>query len=178
MNRPPAISPSTAAALTLVYTLLYIAPFYLSPTLRSTSLANRNNPSVIKARIRAVGLTCLASTAITVVVLATQGRCTLRDLLRLFGLYPVHSVDIAKCLLLVSILFIGPLFEAAIVEGEWRAWLTWNHYKDHVYDDLRGWRNYVVGPASEELVFRSLAISLFLLAQVGSCRPISFVLDY
>lgn len=159
-----------AAGLTVLYTILYIAPFYISPTLRSTTLSNRNNPTVIKARIRAVGLTCLLCTAINVLVFIKHGS-TPQDILRLFGIYPVHLLDTARCILLVAILFAGPLFEAGIVEGYWRYWHSWSYIKDAVYDDWQGWRNIVIGPASEELVFRSLAIPLFLLAKVKLNLP-------
>lgn len=160
---------TAAAGLTVLYTILYIAPFYLSPTLKSTPLTNRNNPSVIKARIRAVGVTCIVCTAINILVLAGQFGASTADVLRLLGVYPVHLTDVARCVLLVAILFIGPLFEAGIVEGHWRNWLRLSFFKEAVYDDWQGWRNIVIGPASEELVFRSLAIPLFLLAKVWSC---------
>ncbi|GAB7352899.1 hypothetical protein MBLNU459_g3490t1 [Dothideomycetes sp. NU459] len=167
VGKPPALAVSTAAALTVLFTVLYVAPFYLSSTLRSTTIASRNTPSVIKARIRAVVLTCLLSTVITVSVLGVRGRATPQDSLRLLGLFPVHLVDIAKCVLLVCILFIGPLFEAGVVEGQWRNWFKWSLIRQTVYDDWTGWRNLVVGPASEELVFRSLAIALFLLTKAS-----------
>ncbi|KAF1353535.1 CAAX protease self-immunity-domain-containing protein [Delphinella strobiligena] len=163
-NELPPISAAAAAGLTVLYTIFYIAPFYISPTLRSTTLSNRNNPAVIKARIRAVGLTCLLCTAINVLVFIKHSS-TPQDILRLFGVYPVHLLDTARCILLVAILFVGPLFEAGIVEGYWRYWPSWSYIKDTVYDDWQGWRNIVIGPASEELVFRSLAIPLFLLAK-------------
>jgi len=146
--------------------VLYIAPFYLSKTLRSTPLSNRNDPVVIKARARAVGLTCLACAAISILVLVNKGGSTPYQILRSFGLYPVHIVDVLRCLLLVAILFVGPLFEFGIVEGNWRRWFSPRYAKEAVWDDWQGLRNIVIGPASEELVFRSLAISLFLLAKV------------
>lgn len=146
--------------------ILYIAPFYLSPTLRSTALANRNAPQVIMARIHAVFLVCLACTVLTVYVLAVPGHATPRECLAVLGIYPVSLVDIAKCLLLLVIWFIGPLFESGIVERGWTRWGRWSSIHETLWDDLAGYRNYVVGPASEELVFRALPIALFLLAQV------------
>lgn len=167
---PKPLPLSAAAGLTILYTILYIAPFYLSPTLRSTPLSSRNHPAVIRARIRAVGVTCLVCTAITILVLTSvrfdDGASSPADVARLLGVYPVHLIDVGKCLLLVGILFLGPLFEAGVVEGNWRDWLRPSFYKEVVYDDWQGWRNIVVGPASEELVFRSLAIPLFLMAGV------------
>jgi prenyl protein peptidase len=154
-----------AGGLTVLFTIIYIAPFYLSPTLRSNSIANRNTPSVIEARIRAVVWSCVASVVITVCVHVFRGQLALGEVLHLLGVYPVNILDTAKSILLVAVLFAGPLFERAIVEGEWRTW-GGAAVKETVYDDLIGWRNLVVGPVSEELVFRSLAISLFVLAKV------------
>ncbi|THY66628.1 CaaX prenyl proteinase Rce1 [Aureobasidium pullulans] len=168
----PAISPHVAGGLTVLFTIIYIAPFYLSPTLRSNSIANRNTPSVIQARIRAVIWSCVTSVVITVCVLSFKGHVAPREVLHLLGVYPVSILDTAKSFLLVAILFAGPLFERAVVEGEWRSWGAVT-VKETVYDDLIGWRNLVVGPVSEELVFRSLAISLFILAQT-SARRITF----
>ncbi|KAG9516820.1 CaaX prenyl proteinase Rce1, partial [Aureobasidium melanogenum] len=165
----PAISLHVAGGLTVLFTIIYIAPFYLSSTLRSNLTANRNTPSVIEARIRAVVWSCVASVVITVCVLFLKGHVALGEILHLLGVYPVNILDTAKSFLLVAILFAGPLFERAIIEGEWRSW-GGAAIKETVYDDLIGWRNLVVGPVSEELVFRSLAISLFLLAQASALR--------
>lgn len=121
---------------------------------------------MIKARIRAVGVTCVASTAVTVLILVGWGGAKPQDVLRLLGLFPVHPLDVVKCVILVAILYLGPLFEFLVVEGNWRQWGNWRFIKSFVWDDWQGWRNIVVGPASEELVFRSLAIPLFLLSEV------------
>ena len=96
----------------------------------------------------------------------TKGDATPYQVLRSFGLYPVHIIDVLRCLLLVAILFVGPLFEFGLVEGNWRLWFSPSYAKEAVWDDWQGLRNIVIGPASEELVFRSLAIPLFLLAKV------------
>ncbi|KAI5207850.1 CaaX prenyl proteinase Rce1 [Aureobasidium subglaciale] len=168
-RRSPAISTHVAVGLTVLFTIIYIAPFYLSPTLRSNSIANRNTPSVIKARIRAVIWSCVASVVVTVSVLCFKGHVALTGVFHLLGVYPINILDTAKSFLLVAILFAGPLFERAIIEGEWRTW-GGAAIKETVWDDLIGWRNLVVGPVSEELVFRSLAVSLFVLAQTPAYR--------
>ncbi|KAI5203821.1 CaaX prenyl proteinase Rce1 [Aureobasidium subglaciale] len=168
-RRSPAISIHVAVGLTVLFTIIYIAPFYFSPTLRSNSVANRNTPSVIEARIRAVIWSCVASVVITVSVLYFKGHATPTEVFHLLGMCPVNLLDTAKSFLLVVILFAGPLFERAIIEGDWRTW-GGAAIKATVYNDLIGWRNLVVGPVSEELVFRSLAISLFVLAQATAQR--------
>ena len=103
------------------------------------------------------------------------GKATPREVLAVLGVFPVNLIDTAKCMLLLIILFIGPLFETGIVEGNWRHWGRWSVIKKDVIDDWTGWRSLVVGPISEEIVFRSLAISLFLLAQAEATDIVLFV---
>lgn len=96
-------------------------------------------------------------------------------------------MDIVRSLILTAILFIGPLFERGIAEGEWRSWFK----KAQISETLGGWigwRNYVVvsvahlcymsrpankwmqGPITEEVMFRSAIIPLHLLARVSPGR--------
>ncbi|KAK5108825.1 hypothetical protein LTR62_007799 [Meristemomyces frigidus] len=165
----PRISDRTALLCALAYTLLYIAPFYLSPTLRSTPLQSRNSPTVIRARIRAVAVTCLLSTAATAFILLHYGDTHLRRLLHLLGLWPVNALDILKVLTLVTILFLGPLYESLLVNSDWKSYSP-AALKAALYDSYTGYRNLVIAPLTEELVFRSLTISLYLLANVEPAR--------
>lgn len=166
---PPLISSRIALLCAFVFTAFYVAPFYLSPTLRSTSLASRDSPSVIRARVRSVSLACIACVVVNISILAVYGNATPRDVLRLWGLWPIYLVDIARLLGLVAVLFVGPLFKSLIAEGEWRD-LTPSTIKAELIDSWTGYRNIIVAPASEELVFRSLVISLYLLAKVSPVR--------
>ena len=152
----------------VLFTIFYIIPFYLSSSLRISSRVSRNSPSTIKARAESVWTICAACSAITISILSLAGSASLYDIVRSLGLFPISLVDIGKCLVLISVLFAGPLFEEGIVEGNWRYWLRWDVFRWTAIDDWVGWRNLVVGPVSEELVFRSLSVSLFLLAQVSS----------
>lgn len=165
----PLISERTALICAVLYTVLYVAPFYLSTTLRASPLASRDAPSVIRARVRAVGLTCLACTTITVFVLIVYGNASPQDVLRLLGLWPIYFVDILKAVALLAVLFIGPLYEGIIVDGNWREW-SLSAFKAGIFDDWRGYRNYLIAPASEELVFRAATIPLFALAKVNPTR--------
>ncbi|KAF2767484.1 hypothetical protein EJ03DRAFT_276006 [Teratosphaeria nubilosa] len=165
----PRISEQTALLCVILYTVIYIAPFYLSSTLRSTPLQSRDAPNIIRARVRAVGLSCLASTGLAIYMLAVPGQATPRDIARLLGLWPIIPVDVLKTLALVAVLFIGPMYEVVVVDREWRGW-SLSALKEGLYDSWIGYRNVVIAPASEELVFRALTISLYLLAQVSPSR--------
>lgn len=159
-----------AAFLTLaLYTLFYIAPFYLSPTLRSTPLHSRDAPAVIAARVRAVGLTCLACTVMTAYLLAFYGHADPYETLRLLGLYPVNLLDIPRVLALVTVLFACSIYENVVVDAEWRDWSP-GALKAELWTNWLGYRNLVVAPISEEVVFRALSVPLFLLAKMDPVR--------
>lgn len=161
----PPISERTAIFCGLLFTFFYVAPFYISPTLRTSSLHSRDSPTVIKARVRAVLISCLASTIVTISVLTTLGHASPRDILRLFAIWPTSPWDCVQILLLLSILFIGPLFEILIVDAGWED-ISWERIKTTFWTSSTSHRNVVVAPWCEELVFRSLVIALHLLADV------------
>lgn len=168
-DKAPLITERTALLCALLYTVLYVAPFYLSPTLRSTPLQSRDAGPVIRARVRAVGLTCVACTVITAYVLAIHGHATVQDVAHLLGAWPMDLRDVVKVLGLVAVLFAGPLYESLVVDGDWRDWSVSN-FKEALFDRWTGYRTYIIAPASEELVFRSLTISVYVVAQVDATR--------
>lgn len=43
--------------------------------------------------------------------------------LHLMGYFPVGFVETVKCVGLTAILFVGPLFEEGIAQGQWRDWI-------------------------------------------------------
>lgn len=87
--------------------------------------------------------------------------------LHLLGWWPIAPSDIFRSLLLTAILFLGPLFERGIAEGEWREWIPGGRISESLRGWM-GWRNYVAGPVTEEIMFRSIIITLHLLAKVSS----------
>jgi len=166
---PPLISYSTALFCAFLYTVFFVAPYYLSPTLRATSEHGRDSPTIIRARVRAAGLTIAASAVVTTYLLAIKGHATPQDVLRLYGIWPVHLLDIAKVLGLVLVLYTGPLYENLVVDGEWRN-LTPKNFKATLFDSWTGYRNLLIAPIAEELVFRSASVPLFLLAKLSPTR--------
>ncbi|KAF2840265.1 Abi-domain-containing protein [Patellaria atrata CBS 101060] len=165
----PAIAPRLAAVLSILFTIIYVLPFYLSKATRPSPQLHRDAPSVIRARIRAVWTSCILTSILTLYVIIQHGHAEPLDALKLLGWWPIAPLEIGKALLLVSILFIGPLFERGIAEGEWRHWLK-GHYISEVLGAWIGWRNFVAGPITEELLFRSLLIPLHLLSHHSPLR--------
>lgn len=127
----------------VVFVLTYVVPFYLSSATRPSPQLSRDAPSSIKARVRAVTFSTLISLAVTVYVLHVHGNASPSDILSWLGCWPVSILDTARTMLLVAILFAGPLFEHGIVEGEWEDWIRCRG----MYETLSSWigyRNYVV----------------------------------
>ncbi|KIX09267.1 uncharacterized protein Z518_00346 [Rhinocladiella mackenziei CBS 650.93] len=167
----PIISATTAAILSVGFTLIYVVPFYLSKSTRPSPTLNRDAPSVIRARIHTVALACIVASSATLYLLVVTAKLTVTDSLHLLGWWPIQFGDVVRCCALTFLLYIGPLFERIFIEG--------------VVDDFRrgrkvieslsswqGYRNYVASPIAEEVVFRSVLVSLHLLAKVSATKII------
>lgn len=153
----------------VAFTLIYVIPFYLSRSTRPSPTLNRDAPSVIRARIRTVTVACVAASSATFCLLVVTAKLTPVDALHFMGWWPVQLTDVVKCCALTFLLFLGPLFEKLLV--------------DRRLDDLRrgrkivetlkswqGYRNYVAGPITEEVIFRSVLVPVHLLAKVSSTK--------
>ncbi|ROV90334.1 hypothetical protein VSDG_08131 [Cytospora chrysosperma] len=161
---PPGITTATAILLLVLYTLLYVVPFYLSPRTRPSPTLSRDAPSVIRARIASVTVTCAAASLITFYVLVSRGRYGNADVFHAMGYWPAGAPEALRALLLTALLFTGPLFESLVAEGGWRDWLALGPVKE-VMNEITAWRNIVAGPLTEEVLFRSAAIPLMVLAR-------------
>lgn len=144
----------------IAYTILYVLPFYLSPTTRPSPTLSRDNPVVIRARIRFVVLSVIISSLSTVYVITTCVDAPLGEVLRFLGWYPISILDVAKVLFLTSLLFAGPLFESGIVESGWRDWIQGQSLQE-ILSSWIGFRNFV-------------AVGLLPSSNVLPSRPVSF----
>ncbi|KAK2764868.1 hypothetical protein FQN54_008565 [Arachnomyces sp. PD_36] len=166
----PAIPLYIAAACSVLFTLLYVIPFYCSAITRPSPTLSRDAPSVIRARIRAVTISCTFG-SVAVLLLIMHEKRSITEALALLGWWPVGFVEIFKSLLLTALLFIGPLFERGIAMGDWRDWVKGQSMKETLSGWI-GWRNFVAGPITEEVTFRSIIISLHLLSPASPTRII------
>ncbi|KAI4127838.1 MAG: hypothetical protein LQ338_003019 [Usnochroma carphineum] len=167
----PPLSTYLAGALSVAFTVLYVLPFYLSPTTRPSPTLSRDAPSVIRARIRFVSMSVTLSTIATIYVLATRANASWSEILRLLGWYPIGFVEIAKSFLLTALLFAGPLFEKSFIESRWKEWIRGQTLNETLRSWI-GWRNYVAGPVTEEILFRSLLVPLHLLTPLSPTRVV------
>ncbi|EKD13500.1 uncharacterized protein L3040_008633 [Drepanopeziza brunnea f. sp. 'multigermtubi'] len=163
----PPISTTTAVALLVVYTLIYVLPFYLSSATRPSPNLSRDAPSVIRGRIRLVTITCVLCSIASFTLLSSVDGGTFVGSLHHMGYAPLGIPETAKSLALTAILFLGPLFEAGIAEGGWRGWVRGTGL-DEALSSWIGYRNYVAGPVTEEVLFRSAAVPLLLLARTSN----------
>jgi len=97
---------------------------------------------------------------------ALPSAITWKDLLGVLGLWK-SNLTAVQALSLVTLplawtasLFTGPLYTAALDRrlpcmSNW----SWKWDIQANFQDLRGWRNYIIGPVTEELVFRSCIIA-------------------
>lgn len=168
---PPPITTTTAISLLVLYTLLYVIPFYLSPKTRPSPTLSRDAPSVIRARITSVSLTCAAASLCTLAVLVRAGGYAAPRALHALGYWPAGVPEAARALLLTALLFAGPLFEALVAEAGWRDWVTLEPVKE-VLAEWTAWRNIVAGPLTEEILFRSAAVPLMLLARTSLAKTV------
>jgi prenyl protein peptidase len=79
---------------------------------------------------------------LTVVVLYQHG-VSASDTLKLLGIWPISLLDTVQNMLLVTILFAGPIFEHGVIDGDWRDWIKLRG----VHETLSSWigyRNFVV----------------------------------
>lgn len=97
---------------------------------------------MIRARIRAVTGSCVASSLVVLWLIVEEGNSSFDAALSLLGWWPIDLADILRSLLLTAILFLGPLFERGIAEGEWRTWFRRSKLSESLSGWI-GWRNYV-----------------------------------
>ena len=93
--------------------------------------------------------------------------------LHLSGYYPLTPISrtIFRPLLLTALLFLGPLFEKFIQQPNWHHVLSPSIAA--IWTNPIYFRNYIAGPASEEILFRSVLIPLHILAGLS---PVQIVL--
>lgn len=75
-------------------------------------------------------------------VVLEYGKTTPLEALKLFGWWPIGLSEIACSFLLTAVLFLGPLFERGIAEGDWRDWIRGRRIAETLGGWI-GWRNFV-----------------------------------
>ncbi|KAM0745590.1 Abi-domain-containing protein [Meredithblackwellia eburnea MCA 4105] len=199
-NRP--ISTSLAVGLCSLSTLSYLGSIYVlkstripSPSPSSTihqeqeqveqeeEPVTRNTPRIVKARLKAVSVSTLLSC--TLVPLFIPHTRDPQRLLSALGLFSQRSptqlaATLVLPLALTATLFAGSLLVEGLQEelpGQ-RGW-SWTRAKAAVWDSWTGFRTFIIGPLTEELVFRSCIIAIshqarFSVSSIIFLSPIYF----
>lgn len=103
---------------------------------------SRDAPSVIRARVRTVSVSTFLCCAATYFWMVYKANFLPLEALRLLGWWPVGVLEVGRGVLLTVLLFMGPLFERAIVDGEWKSWIRGGRVVESLSGWI-GWRNYV-----------------------------------
>ncbi|MCJ1449150.1 MAG: hypothetical protein MMC23_009669 [Stictis urceolatum] len=153
------------------FTLAYVLPFYFSPTTRPSPTLSRDSPAVIRTRVRLVGTCCAICAHTTTLILRHYCSHTFSSALRQMGLFPPPILGTLLPLVLTAILFLGPLFERGIVLGGLTTWLRGKELL-RTLESWPGYRNFIAGPATEELLFRGTLVPLFLHSPLSTTQVV------
>jgi prenyl protein peptidase len=116
-----------------------------------------------------VTLACIVAVIAAIYLILVIGHVELPSALHMLGCWPLQPVTILRCLALTAILYLGPLFELVFVDrvfGQLRRGRT----IVATLSSWQGYRNYVAGPVTEEVIFRSVLIAVSLLAKLSSSQ--------
>ncbi|GAB5590005.1 CAAX prenyl protease [Umbelopsis nana] len=161
------------------FTIIYLAGFYVFVDIRTGGTGrSRNEPMVILARCKAVLTSSVITIALVWILLNVYGAWPdtislmdqFRSLLWILGVLPPTSLMalinvILLPLALTAILFLGPLFLMYLDQD--LIFQANCNFKRDIIDaalSLEGMRNYIVGPLTEEVVFRACVIALLKFA--------------
>jgi len=144
----------------------------------------RNDPSVIRARMLAASLSTLVSCMLVTNVIwnlvgkgyPSFGIALESTLVRLgftlnFDYYSALRI-LLPCLV-TPVLFLGPLYVEFLASSLpfQKHWSIARCLRP-MFTTWQGWRNYIIGPFTEEVVFRSCVITLYHLAGASHSRMI------
>jgi prenyl protein peptidase len=205
----PVITPLAAGVGSSLLTLCYVGGIYISNRTRigaargkDGALLTRDDPVILKSRLKTVSATSLASFVATgayikqVAFSREPSFLAVLSSLRLLGLplpvpsllhsnvlpfqpsltlYTFHHVmpSIVIPFLLTSTFYLGTLYTYAL-DGKLPFQKNFS-LKSSVYpifDNIYGLRNYVFGPFTEEVVFRGCVLPLHILAGVSIKKTI------
>ncbi|KAJ7759428.1 hypothetical protein DFH07DRAFT_919023 [Mycena maculata] len=137
---------------------------------------SRDDPNVIRARLTAVTIACIFTCGVvcTLVAQSTDFKTNhpLAIMLRILGISWPDSI--LSCLQ-TPLLFLGPLYAsylASVLPGQANYSLERDFFD--VFCTWIGFRNYVWGPFTEEIVFRACVLSVYAMGGAGRGKMIMF----
>lgn len=125
----------------VAYCILYRIPIHLSADTTVAPNRTRDDPAVIKARIKLVTYSTTACSVFTLLILLYIDANS--NPLHLLGYWPIGVSETARALLLNSLLFAGPLYECLLIDGTWQDWANGLQPVRAVLSEWTEWRNIV-----------------------------------
>ena len=162
----------------VLYTLIYILPFYLHPATRPSPTTLRSSPPSLRTRIRLALLSTTLCTTLTYLILHSHLHLSLARITTLLGLLPPTPTSLLTPLLPTLLLFAGPLVEKLLT----RPLPTISSLKNlprgvlsvlwpQTQEELVANRNYITAPLTEEVLFRANLLALHLCTQPPPLNP-------
>ncbi|KAH8551760.1 CAAX protease self-immunity-domain-containing protein [Umbelopsis sp. PMI_123] len=157
------------------FTVVYLAGFYVFVDIRTGGTGrSRNEPKVIVARCKAVIISSILTAALVWLILRLYGAWPdslsivdqVHSLLWILGVIPPSSLlallnVITLPIVLTASLFLGPLslmyLDSSLI---FQSNFSFERDVRQTFMSLEGLRNYVIGPLTEEFVFRACVIAL------------------
>lgn len=135
---------------------------------------DRNNLQVIHYRLRNVSVvTLILCIGVPLILNFIDSSVDIYNLYKQLGILPLRITDILWCLIAISVLYCGPIFD-----------YTWN-YSSFIKQDFKnnfltiyGFRDHIFAPITEELIYRSVITvilsSCFTKRQITIYSPLLF----
>lgn len=112
-------------------------------------------------------ITVTIATIITFYLLHNNGQLSLEQSLHYLGLWPGSPIAILQPLLLTLILYTGPLYNDIYLDQILSPLSNlWSEIVTSLSSSI-GYRNYIAGPITEELLFRSVILPVHLLSPLA-----------
>lgn len=114
-------------------------------------------------------IACIVASAATFYLLVVKAKAKPLEAVHLLGWWPIKPLDFLKSCALVLLLYTGPLFEVIFIEQDLRGFRGWEQTVATL-SSWAGYRTFVAGPVTEEVIFRSVIIPLHLLAGISPSK--------
>lgn len=126
----------------VIYCITYVAPLHMSAATRASPRRSRDDPAVIRARIRTVSISTTLCSVMTFILIHSLRSGPVLETLHLMGYWPLDPKPVAKATALTALLFAAPLYESFLIDGGYKDWASFRPLKE-VWQEWPSWRNLV-----------------------------------
>ncbi|KAJ2859641.1 CAAX prenyl protease, partial [Coemansia asiatica] len=161
-----------AVAISVVFGVLYVASIYLVSAIFSlpdASVHDRNHPHVVKQRTWGAAIATIISLVLSSLLLRQWGQP--QNIAASLGLAPSRIMpSVVVATVLTATIYLGPLVLDYLDGGV--EWASLRRVPETLWSQPLAMRNFVVGPVTEELVFRSSVVALWTASGISTNRTI------